>query len=74
MHKLNEQYIVDKKGNKKAAILEISEFEELLKKAKSYDESEEGFDCLDVNENIKEALSDIKEGRVRSAKEVLNEL
>ncbi|MFQ6072082.1 MAG: hypothetical protein ACE5KT_05195 [Methanosarcinales archaeon] len=74
MISLNEQYITDRKGNRTAVILEINQFNEIMRLLKKYERLEEEYDTLDVTADIIEAFKDLKEGRARPARELLNEL
>ncbi|MBE0517578.1 MAG: hypothetical protein IBX41_09415 [Methanophagales archaeon] len=73
MLKVNERYIVDKDGKKSAVILDIEEFEWLMKLLRESEEIET-YDTENVTEDIIEAFKDLKKGRVHSAREILNEL
>lgn len=73
MLKVNERYIVDKDGKKSAVILDIEEFEWLMKLLRESEEIET-YDTEDVTEDIIEALKDLKKGNTRPAREILNEL
>ncbi|MDI6811681.1 MAG: hypothetical protein QMD80_08485 [archaeon] len=73
MLKVNERYIVDKDGKKSAVILDIEEFEGLMKLLRESEEIET-YDTEDVTEDIIEALKDLKKGNTRPAREILNEL
>lgn len=72
MLELNERYIIDREGKKSAVILDIEEFERLMELLKEYEEIE--YDTEDVNEDIIEALKDLKKRNTRPAREILNEL
>jgi len=71
MIKPKERYIVDRDGNKSAVILDIAEFEEVMKQLENY---EEPYDTEDVTRDILAALKDIKAGKTFPARELLNEL
>jgi len=71
MHKLKERYIVDSDGKKSAVILDIAEFEEVMKQLEKY---EEPYDTEDVTRDIIAALKDIKLGNTFPARDLLNEL
>jgi PHD/YefM family antitoxin component YafN of YafNO toxin-antitoxin module len=71
MIKLKERYIVDRDGTKSAVILDIAEFEEVMKKLEEY---EGDYDTEDVTGDIIAALKDIKAGKTLPARELLNEL
>jgi PHD/YefM family antitoxin component YafN of YafNO toxin-antitoxin module len=71
MIKPKERYIVDSDGKKSAVILDIAEFEEVMKQLEKY---EEPYDTEDVTMDILAALKDIKAGKTFPARELLNEL
>ena len=71
MIKPKERYIVDRDGNKSAVILDIAEFEEVMKQLENY---EEPYDTEDVTRDILAALKDIKARKTFPARELLNEL
>jgi hypothetical protein len=71
MIKLKERYIVDKDGTRSAVILDIAEFEEVMKQLEKY---EGDYDTEDVTGDIIAALKDIKAGKTLPARELLNEL
>jgi len=73
MLKLNERYIVDRAGKKSAVILDIGEFEVLMERFKKYEEMET-YDTEDVTKDVIEAFKDLNEGKIYSAREILNEL
>jgi len=52
---------------RKQEVIDFAEF--LIQK-----EDKEDYDLLDLNESIINAFKDIKEGRIRHARELLNEL
>ncbi|MFQ6056626.1 MAG: DUF2281 domain-containing protein [Methanosarcinales archaeon] len=52
---------------RKQEVIDFAEF--LIQK-----EDKEDYDLLDLNESIINAFKDIKEGRIRPARELLNEL
>ena len=75
MSKLNEQYIVDRTGKKFAVVISIEEFEELMRLFEVYKEmGAYDYDTEDVTEDIIDAFKDLKEGKMHSAREILNEL
>ncbi len=71
MIKPKERYIVDRDGRKSAVILDIAEFEEVMKQLENY---EEPYDTEDVTSDIIAALKDIKLGKTFPARDLLNEL
>jgi PHD/YefM family antitoxin component YafN of YafNO toxin-antitoxin module len=71
MLKLKERYIVDSEGRKSAVILDLAEFEEVMKQLEKY---EEPYDTEDVTRDIIAALKGIKMGKTFPARELLNEL
>jgi PHD/YefM family antitoxin component YafN of YafNO toxin-antitoxin module len=71
MIKPKERYIVDSDGKKSAVILDLAEFEEVMKQLEKY---EEPYDTDDVTSDIIAALKDIKLGKTFPARDLLNEL
>lgn len=74
MMQLDEQYIIDKKGNRTAVILKIEKFQYLLEKAEKYEVIEKEYDCIDVTENLKEAFKNIKDGETYPIEGLWDEL
>ena len=74
---VNEQYIVDEKGNPTAVILPIKEYKRMLSVLeKVEDHRETGIlsQSAEFKKLVKKGLKDIKAGRTKSWKEVWDEL
>jgi hypothetical protein len=74
---VNEQYIVDQKGNPTAVILPIKEYKKMLSildEVEDHKESRILSQSAEFKTLVKKGLKDIKEGRIKPWKEVWDEL
>ena len=74
---LNEQYVVDEKGNPTAVILPIKEYKRMisiLEEVEDHRESKILSQSSEFKKLVRKGLEDIKEGRVKHWKEVWDEL
>ena len=74
---VNEQYIVDEKGNPTAVILPIEKYKKMLSildEVEDHKESRILSQSSEFKKLVKKGLEDIKAGRIKSWKEVWDEL
>jgi PHD/YefM family antitoxin component YafN of YafNO toxin-antitoxin module len=74
---VNEQYIVDEKGNPKAVILPIKEYKKMLSIMDEVQDRKESrilSQSAEFKELVKRGLEDIKKGKTKPWKEVWDEL
>jgi len=74
---VNEQYIVDEKGNPKAVILPIKEYTKMLSIMDEVQDRKESrilSQSAEFKELVKRGLEDIKKGKTKPWKEVWDEL
>ena len=74
---VNEQYIVDEKGNPTAVILPIKDHEKMLsvlQEIENHRETKILSQSPEFKKLVKKGLEDIKKGRMRPWKEVWDEL
>ena len=69
MIKIHEKFVVNDKGEKTAVILDIKEYNELIKMLKDMEE----FDCLDINENIARGLKDVEDNNIYPIESLFSE-
>ncbi len=77
VHLINEQYIVDEKGNPTAVILSIKEYKKILailEEVQDHKETKILSQSAEFKKLVKKGLEDIKLGRIKPWKEVWNEL
>ena len=74
---VNEQYIVDEKGNPIAVILPIKEYKKILSILEEVEDRRESkilSQSAEFKKWVKRGLEDIKAGRTKPCKEVWDEL
>jgi PHD/YefM family antitoxin component YafN of YafNO toxin-antitoxin module len=74
---VNEQYIVDEKGNPKAVILPIKQYKKMLSIMDEVQDRKESrilSQSAEFKELVKRGLEDIKKGKTKPWKEVWDEL
>jgi hypothetical protein len=74
---VNEQYIVDEKGNPTAVILPIKEYKKMLsvlEEAEDHRETKILSQSAEFKKLVKRGLKDIKAGKTRPWKEVWDDL
>jgi PHD/YefM family antitoxin component YafN of YafNO toxin-antitoxin module len=74
---VNEQYIVDEKGNPTAVILPIKEYKKMLsvlQRVEDHRESKILSQSAEFKKLVKKGLEDIKAGRTKPWKEVWDDL
>jgi PHD/YefM family antitoxin component YafN of YafNO toxin-antitoxin module len=74
---VNEQYIVDEKGNPTAVILPIKEYKKMLSILEEVEDRRESrilSQSPEFKKLVKKGLEDIKTGRINPWKEVWDEL
>jgi len=74
---VNEQYIVDEKGNPTAVILPIKEYKKMLSVLEEVEDHRETkilSESAEFKKLVKKGLEDIKAGRTKPWKEVWDEL
>ena len=69
MIKIHEKFVVNDKGEKTAVILDIKEYNELIKMLKDMEE----FDCLDINGNIARGLKDVEDNNIYPIESLFSE-
>ena len=76
-HPINEQLIVDEKGNPTAVILPIADYKKILailEEVEDHKETKILSQSAEFKKLVKKGLEDIKLDRIRPWKEVWNEL
>ncbi|MCK4390173.1 MAG: hypothetical protein KAV83_08055 [Desulfobacterales bacterium] len=74
---VNEQYVIDDKGNPTAVILPIKDFEKILailQEVEDHKETKILSQSVEFKKLVKKGLEDIKKDRIKPWKEVWNEL
>ena len=74
---VGEQYVVDEKGNPTAVILPIENYKKILKILEEFEDRKETnilFQSIEFKKLVKKGLEDVKLDRVKSWKEVWDEL
>ena len=74
---VNEQYIVDEKGNPTAVILPIKEYKKMLsvlEEVEDHRETKIVYQSAEFKKLVKRGLEDIKAGRTKLWKEVWDDL
>ena len=74
---VNEQYVIDDKGNPTAVILPIKDFEKILAILQEVEDQKETkilSQSVEFKKLVKKGLEDIKKDRIKPWKEVWNEL
>ena len=76
-HSVNEQYIVDEKGNPTAVILPIKDYKKMLSILEEVEDQRETkilSQSAEFKKLVKRGLEDIRAGRIKPWKEVWDDL